>query len=630
MAGRIVKDDIDALRERADIVAVVSDHTKLKKAGQRWKGLCPFHSERTPSFTVDPGNNLYYCFGCSMGGDIYDFLMKVEGLDFVEAVESLARRTGFQLRYEEMSAREKRALGERSRLVAVNRAALEWFRECLYSDEGQVARDYLKERGFGREDAERFAVGFAPNDWDRLSRHLTADAGFRQEDLLETRLARRNDRGGLRDTFRGRLIFPVRDLGGDPIGFGGRVLPGLDYGDFDPPKYLNSPEYRLYKKQKVLYGISEARPEIVRAEEVVICEGYTDVMALHQAGFSNAVATCGTAVGTDHFRILARYATRIVLAFDSDAAGVKAAHRAWEAAREVEAEHGDTGEHTFSLRVLVLPDGRDPADLVREEGVDGMRAAVDAAPAVVPFLIRHVVAEADLTTETGKTAALRAALELLGDERDPELRRVYARTEVADAVGVSLEFVQKTAQRMGVELDVHQGIAHLGDQRRPIRRERGRVAGSDVDRHRARRERSILRSALQQPELLPAEWSELTEDHFSHPKARELFAALRDAGGAGASLDAVLSSAPDDEVRDLVHRVALEDPEVEPTELSVEQEIRQVLADGVDAEMAALTEEFARVNMDVDHERGMQLQRQLIQLEQRRRELREFDRVTNA
>jgi DNA primase len=628
MAGRIVKDDIDTLRERADIVAVVGDHTRLKKAGQRWKGLCPFHSEKSPSFTVDAATNLYYCFGCSEGGDIYDFLMKVEGLDFVEAVEQLARRTGFSLRYEEMSAREKRALGERSRMVAVTTAALEWFRAQLYAEQGRVARDYLKERGFGREDAERFALGFAPEAWDALSRHLTVEKGFSREDVLGTVLARTNDRGGLRDTFRGRLVFPVRDLSGDPIGFGGRVLPGIDYGNFDPPKYLNSPEYRLYHKHKVLYGLHEARPEVVRTEEVLICEGYTDVMALHQAGYANAVATCGTAVGPDHFRMLARYARRVVLAFDSDAAGVKAAQRAWEAAREVEAElngqqalkPGET--HHFSLRVLVLPDGRDPADHVREAGVDGLRTAIADAPDVVPFLVRNTIAQADTSTEEGRISAMREALLLLGDETDPDLRRVYARREVADALGVSPEFVTRSAARLGVQVDAHTGVATVG---RRTGHAGGGVVRADVTRARTQRERAVLRVALQHPEMLPAEWGELTGADFTHPSARALYGAIVDAGGAGAAVDAVLAACPDDEVRGVVQRVAFEEPDVADSPAATSQRLRGMLADRLEAQVRAAREELERTSMTTDAARVIELTRLLADLEQRRRSLTTFD-----
>lgn len=622
MAGRIRKDDIDALRQRASIVDVVSDHTSLKKAGQRMKGLCPFHSERTPSFTVNPAENLYYCFGCGAGGDIYRFVMEVEGLEFNEAVEHLARRTGYTLHYEEMSAGERRALGQRTKLVEINAAALEFFRSSLYGEVGEVAREYLKGRGFTKEDAEHFRVGFAPNEWDALSLHLAEEKRFPARDIIEVGLAVKNDRGGLRDRFRGRLIFPVHDLAGDVIGFGGRILPGLDYGDFEPPKYYNSPETPLYKKTRVLYGIHEARPAIVRAESVLICEGYTDVMALHQAGFDNAVATCGTAVGPDHLRIVARYANDVVLAFDADAAGAKAASRAWEAARQVEGESDDRGGRAFGLKVLVLPEGMDPADYVRTEGVEALRTAVEDATPVVPFVIRRTVADSDLTSEAGRTTALRDALEVLRQESDDELRRQYARTEIADRIGVSVEFVEKTAARMGITLDTHAG-ADVGSFRRRGSGARGAIA--QVTPQGAVWQRTVLRIALQHPDLLPEDWYELTEADFSHPKAQAIYRALQAAGGAGVTTQAVLDAAEDDDVRSLVMALSMEDgPEGDETRTARDL-TRRLLADRLDAERRELEERLLRLNHQTDRDEWMALNTQLADIVRRGKELRAFD-----
>jgi DNA primase len=633
VAGRILKDDIDALRREADIVAVVGDYTTLKRAGRSFKGLCPFHTEKTPSFTVTPDGNFFNCFGCGVSGDLYDFLMQIEGLEFPEAVEALARRTGTTLRYEQMTARERRAVGERSRLVEVTQAAQDFFTAKLFSAEGEVARDYLKERGFGRAEAETFGLGYAPNEWETLSRALAAD-GLPEQDLVTTGLAVRNDRGGLRDRFRGRLIFPIHDPGGDVIGFGGRVLPALDYGDFDPPKYLNSSETPLYKKTRVLYGVPQARSEIVRAQQVLVCEGYTDVMALNQAGFANAIATCGTAVGIEHLKMIARYAQRVVLAFDGDAAGVKAAERAWAAATELQTD-GDGA--ALDLRVLVLPDGRDPADLAREVGADGMRTAVDRATPVVPFVIRHHLGTADLSTEAGRTAALRDVLEVLGREPDLDLRREWARSEVADAIGLSYDFVARTAARQGIELDVHEGVATGGGGtgggrggrdgvRGPAGRSEDRAGGAD--RQRARLERSVLRAAVQRPELLPEEWFELVDDDFIHPTARAIVAALTDAGGAGVPLELVLESAPDDELRGTLRALALEDdPELDAvSEPEIERavvtgRVRSLLADRLQREEQVLRETLARLNHATDRDRLLQVQRELIALQQRRRAL---------
>jgi DNA primase len=639
VAGRILKEDIDTLRQQADIVAVVGDYTTLKRAGRSFKGLCPFHTERTPSFTVTPDGNFYTCFGCGVSGDIYDFLMRIEGLEFPEAVEALARRSSYTLRYEQLSAREQRAVGERTRLVRAMAAAQEFYREQLYSDDGAVARDYLKERGFGREDAETFGLGFAPNRWEDLATALLAQ-GFPADDLVTVGLVTRTDRGRLRDRFRGRLLFPIMDAGGDVIGFGGRVLPALDYGDFDPPKYLNSAETPLYRKTRVLYGVPQARAEIVRQELTLICEGYTDVMALHQGGFANAVATCGTAVGTEHLRTIARYAPRVVFAFDGDAAGVKAAERAWEAAREVA---DSAGGAQLDLRVLALTEGRDPADLVRDVGADGLRRAVEAATPIVPFLVRHRLAEADLDTEAGRIAALRAAIEVLGRERDPDLRREWARTEVAAGVGVSYDHVVRTAARAGVDLDAHEGVAVVSRTASASGGSRGGQAsdggtGTSVDRRRARLEKDVLRAAFQHPELLPEEWYELGEDDLAHPTARTLFRCLTEAGGVGVPLDAVLAVAPDDEVRGRLRALALEDdpeldthlhpqpgstvaadPEVART--IVAGRVRRLVAVRVEHEESAVRGELAQLNHVTDRDRLLTLQRRLAELHQRRREL---------
>lgn len=617
MAGRIVKDDIDALRRQADIVAIVGDYTTLKRAGRSFKGLCPFHTEKTPSFTVTPDGNFFHCFGCDASGDIYDFLMRIEGLEFPEAVEAIARRSGVQLRYEQLSSRERRAVGERSRLVDVTRAAQEFFTRQLYTDDGEVARSYLKERGFGREEAEHFELGYAPNRWEDLSRALTAD-GYTDRDLIAVGLSMKSDRGGLRDRFRGRLIFPIHDPGGDVIGFGGRTLPGLDYGDFDAPKYLNSQETALYKKARVLYGVPQARSEIVRAEQVLVCEGYTDVMALHQAGFANAVATCGTAVGAEHLRTMARYAHRVVLAFDGDAAGVKAAERAWEAARQLRVE--GSGGVVLDLRVLVLPADQDPADLVSEVGAAGLRAAVDDATPVVPFVIRHRLATADLESEAGRTAALRAALEVLGREPDLDLRREWARTEVARGVGVSYDFVASTAAREGIELDAHEGVA-VAPRRGPATG----ASGSGPVTARVRLERDVLRVALQYPHLLPPEWSELTEDDFTHPMARAILHALVAAGGAGSDLAKVLDAAEDDDLRARLRGLALEDdPDTTDAEVApmvVAQRVRRLLADRLQAEERALRDRLTRLNHTTDRDELLAVQRHLTDLEQRRRQL---------
>lgn len=605
MAGRIRKDDIEALRERADIAVVVGDHTNLKRAGQRLKGLCPFHQEKTPSFTVDGGRGYYHCFGCGEGGDVYDFLQKVEGLTFTEAVEQLARRTGYTLRYEEMTAGEKRLLGERSRIVAANAAALAFFRAQLYTDEGAVARGYLKERGFGRDEADRFQIGYAPNDWEVMARALNGE-GFGDQELVKAGLAVRNDRGGVRDRFRGRVLFPVLDLSGDVIGFGGRVLPGLDYGDFDPPKYLNTSETPVYRKTRVLYGMSWARPEIVRSQQVLICEGYTDVMALHQAGLTNAVATCGTAVTAEHFTLLSRYADEVVLAFDADEAGGKAAERAWELSRV----------HDVEVKVLVLPVGRDPADVVADHGPDALRDLVAAATPVIPFVLERRLAEHDLDSPEGRSRAVHAGEELLRLVPDEVLRREYAR-RLADATRVPL---REVLSRVGGGTSTARPTPTPPPARRPASPPAPggqRDSASDA----ARLERQALVLALQHPELLPDAWFELEEDDFSHRRARAVYRTLSAAGGAGTALDAVLAEAPDDDLRKLIREMALGEVPVQPDGAHVRGVVNRLLVRRLDAELAWVRDESDRVNWNVDRDRGVELARRHDELLARRTEL---------
>jgi DNA primase len=547
--------------------------------------------------------------------------MRIEGLEFPEAVEALARRTGYTLRYEQLSAREQRAIGERSRLVDGHPAAAHFFREQLYGDEGTVARDYLKERGFGREDADTFELGFAPNRWEELSRALSAQ-GYDPADLVTVGVSVRTDRGGLRDRFRGRLMFPIHDPGGDVIGFGGRSSTSSTTATSTPRSTSTRTRRRCTSKSRVLYGIPQARAEIVRAEQVLVCEGYTDVMALHQAGRERRGDLWHRRRRGAPAHV-ARYAPRVVLAFDADPAGVKAAERAWEAARELAT--GANGV-TLDVRVLVLPEGRDPADLVREVGADGLRAAVDAAVPVVPFVVRHHLAVADLDSEAGRTAALRDALTIAGREPDADLRREWVRTEVAPGVGVSYGFAARTASRLGIELDTHEGIA-LGSEPAAGGRSGDRGRGiARLDRGRVRLEREVLRVALQEPHLLPEEWFELTEDDLSHPTAKAVHAALTDAGGAGVELAAVLDAARDDQVRGVIRALALEDdPAIADREIAsavAADRVRRLLADRLEAEEQVLRERLGRMHHVADRDELLATQRALADLQARRRSLR--------
>lgn len=600
MTGRILQEDVEQLKRRADLADVVSDHTRLRRAGARLKGLCPFHQERTPSFTVDPAKGVYHCFGCGEGGDVYSFLRRIEGLTFIEAVEQLARRVGYDLRYEQLSAGRKRALGERTGLVATCRAACEFFRRQLYGEAGAPARDYLVQRGFRREEADRFLLGFAPLGSDALTRHLLA-AGFAEREIEGAGLATRSPGRGMRDRFRGRLVFPILDTSGDVIAFGGRVVPGLDYGEQDPPKYLNSPETALYRKRHTLYGMSWARAEIMRSGEVLVAEGYTDVMALHQAGYTNAVATCGTAVAEEHLRLLERYAERVVLAFDADEAGGKAAERAWELSQK----------HAVDLRVLVLPRGADPADVVREGGAVAMRELVATAEPVVRFMLRRTAGACDQSPE-GKAAAVEASAPLLARIDDVVLRDQYCRWVADELVGVALGVVALAVERAGGELPTVTVT-------RPQETTSGDGRGGSS---RAQLEREILRVALQRPSVLPQRWAEVDEADFSHPRAREVFRTIMAAGGAGAELTAVLEAAPNDELRALVRALALEDCTVEPDPVHAAMLIGRLLLNRLERSITSSKRQLERMNPVVDPDTYRQRFEELIALEARRRELR--------
>jgi DNA primase len=488
--------------------------------------------------------------------------------------------------------------------VAINAAASEYFREQLLTDAGASARDYLKSRGFGREDAERFEVGFAPLEWEGLSRHLTAQR-FDERELVKAGVAARSERGRLRDRFRGRLMFPVLDLGGDVIGFGGRVLPSLDYGDRDPPKYLNTAETPIYHKSRILYGMNWARADIVRSGEALICEGYTDVMALQQAGFGNAVATCGTAVGADHFRLLERYADSVVLAFDSDEAGGKAAERAWEIARDFDVD----------VRVLVLPTGQDPADLVREAGVEAMRERVAAATPVIPFVLQRHLESFDLAQPEGRAAAVRDVAPILANIPDPVLRHEYTRVHVADRVGLSFDVVARAIESAG---------GGAGGAARPVA---STARAADLDRPRdpqarASLEREVLRVILQRPDLVPETWAEVAEDDFSHPRAKSVFRAVAAGGGLGSELTAVLEVAEDDDVRQLIRAIALEDPTVEPDAPHVAALVSRLLVRRLEDEIAWQKAELERVNPTTDPEVHRRRFEELMALEAQRRALR--------
>ena len=462
MPGLIKRSDIDEVRSRTNIADIVGEYVNLRSAGSgSMKGLCPFHEERSPSFHVRPQVGFYHCFGCGEGGDVFTFLQKMDHVSFAEAVERMAARIGFELHYEDGGAAPDH--GNRARLLAANKAAEEFFVSQLETPEAEPGRVFLGQRGFDPAAAQRFSVGFAPRG-GALAKHLKA-LGFSEEELITAGLLGRGDKNDVYDRFRSRLIWPIRDVTGQTVGFGARKLLDSDQG----PKYLNTPDTPVYHKSQVLYGLDLAKRDISRGRQVVVVEGYTDVMACHLAGITTAVATCGTAFGVDHIRVVRRVMgdvdnadTRgtgeVIFTFDPDDAGQKAASRAF-------AEEQRFAAQTF---VAVAPDGLDPCDLRLNRGDDAVRHMIKARKPMFEFMIRRVLAGHDLETVEGRVTALRASAPVVAGIRDQALAIGYVRN-LAGWLGMDPTEVQRavTSQRQTTttQSPAPQGSTRRGDER---------------------------------------------------------------------------------------------------------------------------------------------------------------------
>jgi len=417
MAGKIRARDIEEVKTRVNIADVIGEYVSLRPASAgSLKGLCPFHDEKSPSFNVRPAQGFYHCFGCGEGGDVYKFIQQLDQLSFTEAVEKLAARIGFELSYEEGGASPE--LGQKSRVLEANNAAALFYQEQLMTDAAIPGREFLKGRGFDKAAAEQFGIGFAPKGWNGLFDHLTKK-GFTIEELVTAGLVTKSDRGAY-DKFRGRLIWPIRDTTGQVIGFGARKL----FEDDQGPKYLNTSDTLVYHKSQVLYGIDLAKRDISKQQRVVVVEGYTDVMACHLAGVTTAVATCGTAFGDDHIRIINRLLSadkdvpsEVIFTFDPDAAGQKAAMRAF----------ADSSKFTAQTFVAVGPEGLDPCDLRTAKGDEAVRAMIEVKKPLFEFAIKQKLSKFDLSTIEGRVAAARAAAPVVAGIQDAAMRPAYTR-----------------------------------------------------------------------------------------------------------------------------------------------------------------------------------------------------------
>ncbi|OMC39906.1 DNA primase [Mycobacterium sp. GA-1841] len=525
MAGRIPDRDIAAIREKIRIEDVVGDYVQLRRAGaDSMKGLCPFHDEKSPSFHVRPNHGHFHCFGCGEGGDVYAFIQKIEHVTFVEAVELLADKVGYTVTYTGGSTTNvQRDRGSRSRLLAANAAAQEFYAQALASDEAVEARKYLTERNLDAAAAAQFGCGYAPSGWDTLTKHLLRK-GFEFKELEAAGLSREGKRGPM-DRFHRRLLWPIRVSSGETIGFGARRL--FD-DDQNQAKYVNTPETVLYKKSQVLFGLDRAKRDIAKGHQAVVVEGYTDVMAMHLAGVTTAVASCGTAFGEQHLSMLRRlmmddnfFRGELIYVFDGDAAGQAAAVKAFE------------GEQNLSGQsfVAVAPDGMDPCDLRLRSGDGALRDLVARRTPLFEFVIRSALAEHDLDSAEGRVAALRRCVPMAARIKDPTLRDEYAR-QLAGWVGWD-----NVAQVIGRVREEASGGRK--DSRRSSAGAPGRPAAPAVQRPNPTDptlwpQREALKAGLQYPATAGPVFDSLTTESFTHPGYAAVRSAIEAAGGTAA------------------------------------------------------------------------------------------------
>ncbi|NBX22874.1 MAG: DNA primase [Microbacteriaceae bacterium] len=621
MAGRIRQSDIEELKSRVNIADIVSDHVSLKNAGVgSLKGLCPFHDERSPSFHVRPGVGYYHCFGCGESGDVFSFVQKMDHLSFTETIERLAERIGFELHYEEGGGADPQK-GSRVRILAANQAAQAFFIEQLVTPEAAIGRTFLGERGFDKAAAEMFGIGYAPKGWNGLRDALRAK-GFNDEELQLAGLVSSGEKG-VYDRFRGRLVWPIRDVTGQTIGFGARKL----YDDDNGPKYLNTPETPVYHKSQVLYGLDLAKRDISKLRQVVVVEGYTDVMAAHLSGVTTAIATCGTAFGVEHIKIIRRIMGddsglgSVIFTFDPDAAGQKAALRAFSEEQRFAAA-------TF---VAVAPEGLDPCDLRLNRGEHAVRELIANKIPMFEFVIRQVVSRYDLDTVEGRVAALREAAPIVADIRDASLKPGYTR-ELARITGVEVAEAQAAVGRGGTRGT----LATDSVSRARVEREGDAASGAPAHPQpvilgndpATRMERDAVMAMLQ----LPADVGpELLAEAAGSFMSNSHLAVIRDAIGANQRnwdqptwIESVSADVPD-YLRALVMQLAVA-PLPERSEREMTVYARAIVVSLVERDVVRrksdLVSRMQRLDPSAANE-SREIQQELVALEAKRRRLRD-------
>ncbi len=553
----IVEEDLERLRVTVSISDVVQQYVALRRVGRNWVGLCPFHAERSGSFNVREETGRYKCFGCGAAGDVFTFVQEIEHVDFVNAVEQLAAKAGIQLQY--TSGGESKDRQRRKKLIEAMGQAVEWYHQRLLTgDDARAARDYLRKRGLAGDVARQFKLGWAPDDWDAMSR----DVGLPADALRDTGLAFTNKSGRLQDSFRGRVMFPIMSENGDPVAFGGRILPGST----DPAKYKNSAETYIYAKSKTLYGLHGAKGEIVAADQVIVCEGYTDVIGFHRAGVKRAVATCGTALTEEHVRMLKRFASRVVLAFDADAAGQGAAEKFYEWEQKYQVQ----------VSVAAFPKGQDPGELSMTNP-KALATAIDTALPFLGFRLQRVMSGRALNSPEDRARLAEQAMAVVNEHPDTNVRKLYA-GQVASHTGLPINDLVAIASRRSA---------------RPI-----------VRVTHTRRVGSSENAEFVAIALLLQRWHDmagwLDEVLFVDDVARRAFLAVAEGDGSvGRSLDLA-----DPEARELIERAAVADIDADPA-----IEGRNLIAAAVRRELARRVNETDPIEILANRDARLALER---------------------
>ena len=603
MPGRVRQSDIEELKAKADIVDVVGSYISLKPASAgSFKGLCPFHGEKTPSFNVRSNPPFYHCFGCGAGGDVYKFVQEIESLSFMDAVEKLAQKFNFPLQYEDGGE----DTSSRSRLLALNQLAADYYQQQLAEAEGSTARDFLVSRGFDEASAKSFGIGYAPKGWQNLINHATS-SGYELKELVTAGLAMESDKGGY-DRFRGRVLWPIRDANSQVLGFGARKL----YDDDQGPKYLNTPETPVYHKSSVLYGLDLARKDIVKSREVIVVEGYTDVMACHLAGFKTAVATCGTAFGEEHIKLINRLLGQsqdpasVVFTFDPDAAGQKAALKVY----------GDSNKFNALTFVAAGPDGLDPADLRQQRGDAAIAQMLENKKPLFEFVIRHRISQFALTDLDSRVAAARSAASVVAQISDPALRSGYTK-QLADWVSLDAADVSRLVSS-DARSQVNASVEPM--------RQTGTARPAPTS-PQARQERQILEVLLQRPgsfsfdqlQRMAAAGFSAAEYQSLIELAVSLGSQLGEAGFAN-----LLATKADADQLELIRQLSLSQLPVNG-ELEFERYckgvVRGAMLQALNQEKIDLMAALRRVDPDANPDAQSAISKQLVELESERRAL---------